>query len=68
MKNKILYTELRVDDLYATRRCLTTIIDLIGDGGLVVAMIKITLEKVNEIIENIENGKIKTGTGVQNEK
>lgn len=64
MKSKKLTTELRVDDLYATKRCLTTIIDLVGKGGLVVEMINITLDKVNEVIENIENGKIKTETRV----
>lgn len=55
-KNKL---ELRVDDLYATSRCLKAIIDLIEED-FTRAMFSTVLIKIDEMIEGVKNGEIET--------
>lgn len=51
--------ELRVDDLYATSRCLEAIIAM-ADDSFTKATFSLILEKINRIIKDVENGTVKT--------
>lgn len=52
-------TEIRVDDLYATSRCLKAIIDRIEED-FTKAIFSTILIKIDEMIEGVKTGKIKT--------